>query len=144
MDLNRTVGAADAPPESKNLAAYLTGKKFELALDLHGGSKKRTAFWTLHRGARDLLVPAMARFAERWPVLHAAKHYTMTDPGVGYSDNRSTLKDFVYDQGTPHTVTLEAPRGIDYLQQVLGENSMVHEIVNELRAQAAQGRRAVG
>lgn len=144
VDLNRTVGAADAPPESRNLAAYLAGKRFDLALDLHSGSKKRKAFWTLHRGARDLLVPAMARFAERWPVLHAAKHYTMTDPGVGFSDNRSTLKDFVFDQGTPHTVTLEAPRGIDYLQRVLGENTMVHEIVNELRARVAHGRHAVG
>ena len=62
---------------------------------------------------------------------------------MGTSTNRSTLKDFVYAQGTPRTVTLEAPGSLDYMQMVLGENAMVHAIVGELRARAARGA-AVG
>lgn len=144
VDLNRTFGAADAPPEAANMVRYLTGHRYDVALDLHSGSAKKRGFWTLHRGAEDLLVPAMARFAERWPVLRKdTKSYTISHPGVGTSTNRSTLKDFVYAQGTPRTVTLEAPGSLDYMQMVLGENAMVHAIVGELRAQAARGA-AVG
>jgi predicted deacylase len=144
IDLNRVFGAEDAPAEAKNLVRYLTGRRYDLGLDLHSGSAKKRGFWTLHRGARDLLVPAMGRFAERWPVLRKdTKSYTITDPGVGTSTNRSTLKDFVHDQGTPRTVTLEAPGSLDYTQMVLGENQMVHHILAELRAQAARGAAAV-
>lgn len=143
VDINRVCGQADAPVEAQLTVAYLKGKRHDLALDLHSGAEKRNGFWVLHRNAEDLLGPAMKKLGARWPLLSGdTKPYKMSSPGVGTSKNRSTLKDFIFDQGTPRTATLEAPGSLDYLQQVLGQNAMLHDIIGELQRVAEQGGHA--
>jgi len=144
VDLNRVYGTDGAPEEARIAAGYLAGQRYDLAMDLHSGAKKRNGFWALHRNAADLLTPALRNLGQRWPLLSGdTKPYTMSSPGVGTSKNRSTLKDFIFNEGTPRTATLEAPGSVDYLQQVLGENAMMHSIVAELRKAAEQGQAGV-
>jgi predicted deacylase len=136
LDLNRhATEGADAPEEIQALGRMLEREQpYDLAVDLHGGKSKRDGFFALHRGARELLEPAFQRFAQRWPVLHRdTKPYEMKVPGIGESNNGNTVKDFVAAHGVRAALTLEAPGSVSYLDQVLGENELVHEIINQAR-----------
>ena len=133
VDLNRHfVDDHDAPEEVGILKNMLKDRHYDLALDLHSGKAKRNGFWVLHRQAEEILKPAFAEFTKEWPVLHGdTKPYTMETPGIGVSNSTDTLKDLHIENGVKWSVTVEAPGSISYLDQVLGENDMVHGIIAE-------------
>ena len=136
VDLNRTFHHRhDAPQEAQMMAGLLSRNTYDLSLDLHSGKAARNGFWALHRDSQDVLAPAFKRFAQRWPVLNGdTRPYEMTTPGVGVSESPNTLKDLSRNAGTRWAVTVEAPGSVSYLDQVLGENDLVHEVVTQARA----------
>ncbi len=140
VDLNRTFSAsADAPGEVAAVGRALHGRSFDLALDLHSGGAGRNGFWVLHKDSRDLMEPAVDRFARHWPVLTGdVSTYNMTGPGVGESTNPNTLKDFAGQHGTRWTVTVEAPGSLSYLDQVFGQNDLCNQIIVEAHRRSAE------
>lgn len=149
LDLNRHFqpGAhphADAarPEEVKMLESVLETRKFDLALDLHSGYASRDGFWVYHRNGDALAKPAMKRFARDYPALNPDNHNRpMSAPGVIVAElppdpsvpHKGTLKDFAFEHGAKWSFTVEAPGSISYLDQVFGENELVHQIVLEAR-----------
>jgi len=154
MDLNRnfigdkptgaqggTVAAGADPLEELQLTReFFTERNgdFDLALDLHSGGANRNGFWVLHKESGDLATAGMDAFDERWPVLQGdARPYTLARPGVAESGSSETLKDLMKTEGARWAMTVEAPGSVAYLDQVLGENEIVHEMVNAARATLA-------
>lgn len=135
VDLNRVFNdATHDPAEETQLSRFLEGRSYDLALDLHSGKAARNGFWVLHRGAEGLADDAMARFGERWPLLHRdTKPYDLSSPGVATSGSTTTLKDFHAENGARWSITLEAPGSVSYTDQVLGENELMHELIAEAR-----------
>lgn len=135
-DLNRVFNDhTHDPKEETLLTRFLTGKKYDLALDLHSGKAARDGFWVLHRNAEGLADEAMARFGEEWPRLHRnTKPYHLSSPGVAKSDSTTTLKDFHVENGARWSITVEAPGSVSYADQVLGENELAHELIASARA----------
>jgi hypothetical protein len=133
VDLNRHFrDGHDAPEEVDILRNMLKERDYDLALDLHSGKAKRNGFWVLHREAEEILKPAFAKFTKEWPVLHRdTAPYTMDTPGIGVSSSSDTLKDLHIENGVKWSVTVEAPGSVSYLDQVLGENDLVHGILTE-------------
>lgn len=149
LDLNRNFhhdsnidDDASRPKEVKMLESVLENRDFDLALDLHSGYAKRDGFWVYHRNGEDLAKPAMKRFARDYPALNPDNHnQPMAAPGVIMSDlppdpsapHKGTLKDFAFAHGAKWSFTVEAPGSISYLDQVFGENELVHQFVLEAR-----------
>lgn len=136
LDLNRIFdGEPGGPREVRAIEELLTREPFDLVLDLHSGRADRNGFWVLHAGAEDLLGPAVKRFGERWPLLHGDTiSYDLSQPGLGRSDNANTLKGLAAGIGARWSATLEAPGSVSYLDQVIGENELVLEILMQARA----------
>ena len=149
LDLNRNFhpeadhhDAAARPEEVKMLESVLGNRSFDLALDLHSGYAKRDGFWVYHRNGEELAKPAMKRFARDYPALNPDNHNRpMVAPGVIMSDmppdpdapHKGTLKDFAFSHGAKWSFTVEAPGSVSYLDQVFGENELVHQFVLEAR-----------
>ncbi len=135
IDLNRAFdGRPGGPAEVQPIEKLLASEAPDLVLDLHSGHADRNGFWILQAGASDLLPPAVDRFGERWPLLQGnTEPYDLTQPGLGTSDNPSTLKGLAHVLGARWSATLEAPGSVSYLDQVLGENELVHEILVEAK-----------
>ena len=133
VDLNRHFrDDHDAPAEVGILKTMLQDRDYDLALDLHSGKAKRNGFWVLHRDSEEILKPAFEKFTKEWPVLHRdTAPYTMETPGIGVSSSTDTLKDLHIENGVKWSVTVEAPGSVSYLDQVLGENDLVHGILAE-------------
>ena len=51
--------------------------------------------------------------------------------GVATSGSTTTLKDLAHVDSARWAMTVEAPGSVGYLDQVLGENAIVHEVVKE-------------
>lgn len=136
---------AHGPREVQVVQNYLRDldPPIDLGLDLHSGYAKRDGFWIYSKGdgAEDFMVPAVDRFEQEWPVLHNKP--SPIRPGViPSSGNGGTLKDwFVEFGGAQWAATLEAPGSLSYKDMVLGENELVHDIVEQKRAELllAQG-----
>lgn len=140
VDLNRVFDGSTPTVEVDLMKGYLEDKPYDLGIDLHSGKAKRNGFWVLHRDAEELLQPAFRRFTEQWPVLHRdTKPYDMETPGIATSSSTSTLKDFHMDNGARWSITVEAPGSVSYVDQVLGENELMHEIIVEARGRAYGG-----
>lgn len=136
IDVNRVFNDdTHDPREETLLTRFLDGKAYDLALDLHSGKAARDGFWLLHRNAEDIAGEAMARFGEEYPRLHRdAKPYHLSAPGVAKSDSTKTLKDFHIANGARWSITLEAPGSVSYVDQVLGENELMHQLIASARA----------
>lgn len=148
-DLNRHFYVEDhdpdpshRPAEVEMLEGLLEKKPFDLAIDLHSGYASRDGFWVYHRNAAELAKPAMARFAEEFPALNPANtDKPMLAPGVVVESDplppgqphKGTLKDFAIDYGAKWSFTVEAPGSVSYLDQVMGENEIVHHLLLEAR-----------
>jgi hypothetical protein len=119
--------------------------EFDLGLDLHSGGSKRNGFWVLHKDSKDLATAGMDAFDDRWPVLQGdSRPYTLSKPGVAESGSTETLKDLMHDEGARWSMTVEAPGSVAYLDQVLGENEIVHDMVNAARVTLAAEAAASG
>ena len=142
IDLNRNfLPGAKGQEEVQMMEGLLGREDFQLAIDLHAGYASRDGFWLYHVNSRDLAKEAMGRFAVDFPALspkNAGK--PMVSPGVVESDPRApgsphggTLKDLAIDQGARWSFTVEAPGSVGYVDQVMGENEIVHQLVLEAR-----------
>lgn len=134
VDLNRTmVDVPDAPKETGFIKKFFEQFDCDLGLDLHSGKAKRNGFWVLHKDSADLAKPAMTRLTDRFPTLHGdTRPYDMRDvAGVATSGSTTTLKDLAHVDSARWAMTVEAPGSVGYLDQVLGENAIVHEVVKE-------------
>jgi hypothetical protein len=64
----------------------------------------------------------------------------MAAPGVISSDppgpdgkHKGTLKDYAMDNGARWAFTVEAPGSVSYIDQVMGENEIVHQTILQAR-----------
>jgi predicted deacylase len=133
VDLNRQfqVGS-DAPEEVRLISNALRAHPPDLAVDFHSGKAKRDGFFALHENAEHLLAPAFEEAGKRFPLLRReTKPYHLTSPGVAVSKPGQTLKSFAIELGAKWAVTLEAPGSVSYLDQVLGQNELLHAIVEQ-------------
>jgi hypothetical protein len=134
VDLNRNmVDVPNAPPEVEFMHEFFRRHDGELALDLHSGKAKRNGFWVLHKDSADLAKAAMTRMHERFPMLNGdTEPYDMRDTaGVATSSSTTTLKDLAHLDSARWAMTVEAPGSVGYLDQVIGENAIVHEAIKE-------------
>ncbi len=130
------------PEEVEIVENVLEGRGHELVLDLHSGMASRDGFWLYHRNGIGLAKPALERFGQEFPRLNPASvpNKVMPAPGLVESDppppgqaHKGTLKDFAIDHGATWAFTVEAPGSVSYLDQVMGENEIVHQVVLEAR-----------
>jgi len=129
------------PEEVEFLEGLLENKKAELVLDLHSASSRREGFWLYHRDGAEMGKEVMDALGERFPLLtdeHTKK--AVPSPGVVASDkmadgtpHKGTLKDFAMDHGARWAFTVEAPGSVSYLDQVMGENEIIHLMVEAAR-----------
>jgi predicted deacylase len=139
---------AEVPEEAQLLSKVFESGSHDLALDLHSGYAKRDGFWLYPRGGEDLAVSAMSRFEQEFPALSpGSMDKRMPTAGVVESKPmstgplaRGTVKDFAHTRGARWSFTVEAPGSVSYLDQVMGENQLVHQLV--LEARLAQHRDA--
>lgn len=131
IDVNRTCeDEATAPEESQSVMRLLSKRPYDLGIDLHSGARKRNGFWVIHREALDLLTPVLDSFDDEYPVLHGdVAPYQLERPGILVSENRGTLKDLFVKKGARWAVTVEAPKSLSYLDQVMGEVDLAQRIV---------------
>jgi predicted deacylase len=131
VDINRTFADGHgAPEETQLVGAAISTVKPGLALDLHSGKAARDGFWLIHQGGADIAADAMKRFQKRWPALKSdPAPYVLASPGVSESGNEGTLKGAAVAAGARAAVTIEAPGSVSYVDQVLGENELVHALI---------------
>lgn len=131
VDLNRTgADLATAPAEMKIIDGLLSRRSYDLGLDLHSGSSERNGFWLIHRGALELLTPVVEGFVQEFPILTGdPAPYRRERPGVFSSENTGTLKDLFVRRGAKFGITVEAPKSVSYLDQVMGEVDLVQRTV---------------
>lgn len=127
LDLNREVNREGFIPEEIELILpVLDEGPFDLAIDLHASwaqnEKGQTGFFAIQNGtSREVVSPALKAFAQHHPVLDAStERYTLLEPGLFQSQNPGTLKSYLYENGTPHSYTLEAAQQLPYAEQVEG------------------------
>lgn len=138
IDVNRTgADIANAPAEMKILDRLLARRKYDLGLDLHSGSAERNGFWMIHRGALELLTPVVEGFVTELPVLSGdPSPYRRERPGIFTSENNGTVKDLFVRRGAKYGITVEAPKSVSYLDQVMGEVDLVQRTVAAALARA--------
>jgi hypothetical protein len=131
LDLNRSFGS-DAP-EARLVRDLLTRVRPDIAIDLHSAVAAANGFFVIHDGGSGggaLAKGAMARFRVHWPTItNAPVPYVLSEPGVSVSTNEGTLKNAAMREGAKASFTVEAPGSVGYLDQVLGENELVHSLV---------------
>jgi hypothetical protein len=131
----------EVPEEVAALGDLFDHHKADLVLDLHSGYSGRDGFWVYHRNGEDLAKPAMKRFSEEYPARSVGSHSNpMPAPGIVNSDppspdgtHKGTVKDYAVDRGARWAYTVEAPGSVSYIDQVMGENDIVHQLVLEAR-----------
>ncbi len=143
IDVNRSFGtdAEGDSEEARLLRAFYDDTDVDLAIDLHAGYSSRDGFWLYHVNAAELAADAMSGFAEDFPTLSPqSAGKPMVAPGVVESAPRApgeahagTLKDYAIDAGARWSFTVEAPGSVGYVDQVMGENELVHQLVQSAR-----------
>jgi hypothetical protein len=138
IDLNRTgANIAAAPAEMKLVDGLLSRRTYDLGLDLHAGSAERNGFWLIHNGALELLTPVVGGFVAEFPILTGdPSPYRRERPGIFTSENNGTLKELFVRRGAKFGITVEAPKSVSYLDQVMGEVDLVQRTVAAALARA--------
>ncbi len=108
----------------------LKERPFDLAVDLHSGVKKRKGFWILHSGSAEFFKGALTRFEGPKLGVNEGKPYTLTQPGLGVSQNEGTLKDLLRTRAR-EAATIESPGGLLLKDQVEGQSTLVKESIRE-------------
>ena len=132
-DLNReVVRDGTVPKEIELVLPVLDRGPWALALDLHASGSTtadgKNGFFAIRtEGNAELLHAVVTEFQQtNHPVLdETTERYTMIEPGVMESKNVGTMKQYLFDHGTPAAFTLEAPALNGLQSQVDGMVALV-------------------